>query len=119
MILAEAINIYNIMQNQIDKNENLSLATKFEMLSIMNDLKKDVDNYVNLKNEYVQKYGTPDENGGFSIAVDDESYSQFQEELTTLLHLNCNEPRHISFEHVSEAKLSASELLILYNILDN
>lgn len=120
MKLANVINLNNTVKAIID-NEQMKVDAlfKFKLLGIMKKLESYIGNFVMIRNEKIEEYGTANKDGSISVKEDDiDAFKKFNDDMSKVL--NSDVTVHIEKFNANEvfhAGVSADYLVGLYDII--
>ena len=137
MKIREVLKYNRIIKNIIDSDMDVSPLVKFKLLGMLKQFSPVLDDFESVRNEMIQKYGSPSPNGGFGIFSpnpDDfengEDYKKaaeeyegiigkFNNELDKIADSEANfEVQKFNYADIMNAGIPADYLLDLYELIE-
>lgn len=88
LTLSEVLNLNHVLKLIIDDSEpTIDSLFKFKLLGIMKSMETLVTNFETIRNEKINEYGKPAEDGSVSIPAEDkEAIQKFNDDLINLIN---------------------------------
>lgn len=121
LTVGEILNLNHVLKLIIDDSETtIDSLFKFKLLGIMKSLETHVTNFETIRNEKINKYGKPAENGSVSIPSDDkESIQKFNDDLIKLINSEVSvNTTKFKANDVFDKGVKAEYLIGLYPIIE-
>ena len=118
------INILNLHSNVKiiidDTTTKIDALLKFKLLGILKSLEVHNQNFETVRNEKILEYGEENENGGFSVPLDNpEKLDGFNTDIQKLLDSEIEiDIKKIKAVDIIDKGLSADYLMALYDIIE-
>lgn len=120
--LSNLLNINAVLKEIIENKDNVKSDSlfKFRLLTIMKSLEDHVSNFEAVKNDKIQEYGKPDEDGKIIVSPDDkEMFDKFVYDINELLNSEVSiNIQKLKAGDVFDKGIDAEYLVKLYDIME-
>ena len=120
--LSNLLNINSVLKEIIENKDNVKSDSlfKFKLLTIMKSLEGHISNFEPVKNDKIQEYGKPDEDGKIVVSPDDkEMFDKFVKDINELLNSEVTINIHrLKAADVFDKGIDAEYLVKLYDIME-
>lgn len=120
--LSNLLNINAVLKEIIENKDNIKSDSlfKFKLLTIMKSLESHVSNFEAVKNDKIQEYGKPDDDGKIIVSPDDkEMFDKFVYDINELLNSEVSiNIQKLKAGDVFDKGIDAEYLVKLYNIME-
>ncbi|MDE6253338.1 MAG: hypothetical protein K2M78_12025 [Lachnospiraceae bacterium] len=120
--LSNLLNINSVLKEIIENKDNVKSDSlfKFKLLTIMKSLEGHISNFEAVKNDKIQEYGKPDEDGKIVVSPDDkEMFDKFVKDINELLNSEVTINIHrLKAADVFDKGIDAEYLVKLYDIME-
>ncbi|MBD5137147.1 MAG: hypothetical protein HDT39_14535 [Lachnospiraceae bacterium] len=120
--LSNLLNINSVLKEIIENKDNVKSDSlfKFKLLTIMKSLEGHVCNFEAVKNDKIQEYGKPDEDGKIVVSPDDKDmFDKFVKDINELLNSEVTINIHkLKAADVFDKGIDAEYLVKLYDIME-
>lgn len=120
--LSNLLNINAVLKEIIENKDNVKSDSlfKFRLLTIMKSLESHVSNFEAVKNDKIQEYGKPDEDGKIIVSPDDkEMFDKFVYDINELLNSEVSiNIQKLKAGDVFDKGIDAEYLVKLYDIME-
>lgn len=120
--LSNLLNINAVLKEIIENKDNVKSDSlfKFRLLTIMKSLESHVSNFEAVKNDKIQEYGKPDDDGKIIVSPDDkEMFDKFVYDINELLNSEVSiNIQKLKAGDVFDKGIDAEYLVKLYDIME-
>lgn len=118
--LSEILVIDKIIKEIVEKNSDIDLKTKFNLLGVLKGIENYIVNFELIRAEKIKEYGKENsETGEIIVEKDTEEYKKFISEMEELIQaeIEISDSYKIPISDLEKLNLSATVLTSLYPII--
>ena len=137
MQIGKILDYNNIIKKIIDRSTDVNSLVKFRLLGMLKQFEPIIDNFNQIRDEAIEKYGSPHPQGGYGIiqpnrddfenendykkALEEyeKKYTQFTDEINEVLNSESDiQIKKFNYKDIIDAGISSDYLVVLYDLIE-